>query len=382
MAQMNPGKKIEHFIKNLMTKILRGALEQEPRKPQAPYKRILFFRFDVLGDMILSLPVYRATRDASPGAKIDVLCSRKNVILLQDTTLVDGLLIADKNPVTWIKLILQMRRSKYDLIINLVTHPSFTFGLIARLGGPEAVRIAGDQEKFSYFYNRNIDLPPKADIHMINRKFLVCQDFISQELSDIKTPWVDYSIEIKRQAKQLFENALHSLDIKLGGKKLAAINLTAGMDRREWPVHNYVDFFKVQNNKYQYEIDGWIVLTDPGKPEKTKYVIDQLNPVNENKREQRIIALPAQSDFRVIMEFLSYMKVLLTPDTSMAHAASAMGTPLLVMTIGENKTIWDPIGVKSRIVFSEDLFSLENLPVDQVIDEFDRLMSEISAANI
>jgi ADP-heptose:LPS heptosyltransferase len=123
-------------------------------------------------------------------------------------------------------------------------------------------------------------------------------------------------------------------------------------------------------------------LTDPGKPEKTKYVIDQLNPVNENKREQRIIALPAQSDFRVIMEFLSYIKVLLTPDTSMAHAASAMGTPLLVMTIGENKTIWDPIGVKSRIVFSEDLFSLENLPVDQVIDEFDRLMSEISAANI
>ena len=68
---MNPGKRIEHFLKDLMTKILRGALEQKPRKPQPPYNRILFFRFDVLGDMILSLPVFRATRDASPAAKID-----------------------------------------------------------------------------------------------------------------------------------------------------------------------------------------------------------------------------------------------------------------------------------------------------------------------
>jgi ADP-heptose:LPS heptosyltransferase len=374
---MNPGKKIEHFIKDLMTKILRGALEQKPREPQPPYQRILFFRFDVLGDMILSLPVYRATRDALPGAEIDVLCSRKNLILLQDATLADRLLIADKNPLTWIKLIIQMRKRKYDLIINLVTHPSFTFGLIARLGGPEAVRIAGDQEKFSYFYNRNIDLPPKTDIHMMKRKFLVCQDFISQNLNNIKIPWVDYSPEIKNRAKMLFENALDKLQIGQDMKKLAAINLSAGMDRREWPVDKYVDFLKVQIKKYEAEIDGWVVLTDPGKPEKTKDVLEQLNQVKEYSYRQRLIDLPPQSDFRVIMEFLSFMTVLLTPDTSIAHAASAMGTPLLVMTIGENKTIWDPIGVMSRMVFSEDLYSLENLSVDKVINEYDRLMGDI-----
>jgi len=374
---MNPGKKIEHFIKNLMTKILRGALEQEPRKLQPPYNRILFFRFDVLGDMILSFPVYSATREASPGVRIDVLCSRKNVILLQDTTLVDGLLIADKNPLTWMKLIYRMRKRKYDVIINLVTHPSFTFGLIARLGGPDAVRIAGDQEKFSYFYNRNIELPPKTDIHMMKRKFLVCQDFISQDLSNIKTPWVDYSPEIKNRAKKLFENALNNLRIGPDMKKLAAINLSAGMDRREWPVDKYVEYLKVQIKKYDAEIGGWVVFTDPGKPEKTRYLLEQLNQDRDYPFKRCITDLPPQSDFRVIMEFLPFIAVLLTPDTSIAHAASAMGTPLLVMTIGENKTVWDPIGVTSRIIFSEELYSLENLPVEQVVDEFDRLMSDI-----
>jgi hypothetical protein len=77
------------------------------------------------------------------------------------------------------------------------------------------------------------------------------------------------------------------------------------------------------------------------------------------------------------MEFLSLVTVLITPDTSMAHAASAMGTPVLVLTIGENVTVWDPIGVTHTIVFSDDPFSLETLPVEKVLDGFDYLMREI-----
>ena len=201
---MKIGKKIEHLLKNAVAALLRAVLEQKPTIPKPPYGRILFLRFDALGDMILSFPIFRATRAALPKAEIDVLCSLKNVILLEGSQLADRLLVSEKNPLNILKLIRDIRKTKYDLIVNLVTRPSFTFGLVARLGGPKSVRIAGDQEQFSYFYNRVIDLPPKSDIHMMNRKFLVCGDFLNQEISHTDQPWVDYNHEVKNEARQTF----------------------------------------------------------------------------------------------------------------------------------------------------------------------------------
>ena len=367
---MNIGKKIEHLLKNTMAALLRAMLEQKPKTPKPPYSKILFLRFDALGDMILSFPVYRAARTALPEARLDVLCSRKNIILLQETNLVDDLLVAGKNPLELIKLVLDIRKRKYDLIINLVTRPSFTFGLIARLGGPKAVRIASEQEQFAYFYNRNLNLPPKRDIHMMKRKFLVCQDIIDTDISHTETPWVDYSEDIKDRARLLYQESVQSLGLSEGKKQLVLLNLTAGLNRREWPVEQYADFLKNEIKNYHEKIDGWIVLTDPGKPEKTKVLIEKVN-------HPRLISLSAVLDFRVIMEFLSLADVLITPDTSIAHAASAMGTPVLVLTIGENKTVWDPIGVTSKVVFSVDPFSLEELPVGEVRKGFDDLIRSI-----
>jgi ADP-heptose:LPS heptosyltransferase len=382
---MKIGKRLEHLLKNSIAALLKAVLEQKPMVPNPPYNRILFLRFDALGDMILSFPVYRAAKAALPEAEIDVLCSRKNLILLQDTNLANRLLVAGKNPLELIKLIFDVRKRKYKLIINLVTRPSFTFGLIARLGGPKSVRIAGDQEQFAYFYNRKIDLPPKSDIHMMKRKFLVCKDFLDPEISHIDTPWVDYSNEIKNQARKLYKNTLTNLNIKHGKGRLAVINLSAGLDRREWPVDKYVDFLKRETGKKQEKIDGWVIFTDPGKPEKTNKLLEQINKsiqksvgvAHEPPLQQPIIALPAQSDMRMIMEFLSLVTVLITPDTSITHAASAMGTSVLVLTIGENATVWDPIGVTYKIVFSEDPFSLENLPVDKVVKGFEELIQSI-----
>ena len=382
---MKIGKKFEHLIKNFVATLLRAVLEQNPQIPTPPYNRILFLRYDALGDMILSFPIYRAARAALPEAQIDVLCSRKNVILLEGTNLADTLFVSEKNPFNLLKLVLNLRRQKYDLMINLVTRPSFTFGLVARLGGPKSVRIAGDQEQFSYFYNRVIDLPPKSDIHMMKRKFLVCKDFLDTEISHTDQPWVEYEKDVKKQAGNLFDFTANEFDLPPQKTRFAALNLSAGLERREWLLENNVQFLRQCIENYKNDIDGWIVFTDPGKPEKAKQVVRQINHslmsdvgvAREPSPGLRVIALPPQSDIRVIMEFLPYLKVLITPDTSIAHAASAMGTPVLVLTIGENVKIWDPIGVSHEIVLSENPFSLESLSVEKVAIGFDQLMGKL-----
>ena len=364
------GKRLEHFIKDMAAAFLRKILEQPSQTLQPPFHRILFLRFDVLGDMILSIPVFKTTRSVLPNAEIDVLCSQKNYILLEGTTLVDHLHIYQKNPLRLLTLIWRIRKKKYDLIINLVTRASFTFGLVARLGGPHAVRLAADQEQFSYFYNHIVELPRKSEIHMLKRKFLLCAEIIHDQIRHTDIPWVDFGAAVKHRSRQIYRQVLLDLNIEAEKAKVAAINLSAGLARREWPLEKNVHFLKEAINRYQDKIEAWVVFTDPAKPHEATELVSLVN-------NPRVRAIPAQSDFRVIIEFLQLVTVLVTPDTSIMHAASATGTPVLALMIGENIKIWDPVGVVNKIVLSDDPFTLKNLSLQKVLEGFDQLMQQI-----
>ena len=364
------GKRLEHIIKDTAAAFLRKILEQPSKTPWPPFHRILFLRFDVLGDMILSIPVFKTTRAVLPNAEIDVLCSPKNFILLEDTTLTDHLYIYKKNPLHMLALIWRIRKKKYDLIINLVTRASFTFGIVARLGGPRALRLAADQEQFSYFYNHIVDLPPKSEIHMLKRKFLLCAEIINDKIRHTDIPWIDFGTAVKHRAGQIYVKVLLDLNIGTDNAKVAAINLSAGLARREWPLEKNVHFLKQAINKYQDRIAAWVVITNPVKPHEAAELISLVN-------NPRVRAIPAQSDFRVIIEFLNLVTVLVTPDTSIMHAASATGTPVLALMIRENIKIWDPIGVANKIILSDDPFTLKDLSVEKVIEGFDQLMRQI-----
>ena len=363
---------MEYFFKRLFASVLHTWLKQRPKSAQPPFKKILFLRFDVLGDMILSIPVFKAMRRGFPESEIDVLCSEKNYILLEGTKLADNLYIAVKNPLRIISLIRTFRKKKYDLIINLVTRPSFTFGLLARFAGPNSVRIAADQERFSYLYNHVIELPPKSEVHMLKRKFLLCAEFIGRDISEVKTPWMTYTPEIAQKSKSIYDQILIDLDLSLDYHRLAGLNLSAGLARRQWPLDNYVRFLQYVTSRYNGVIDGWAIFTDPAQPGAAPYVVKEVN-------HPRIRVIPPQNDFRIIVEIIRRLFVIVSPDTSIAHAASAMGTPIMDLMIAENINIWDPFGVPNTIILSKDPFTLYQLPVEDAINGFDELLAQITA---
>lgn len=369
---MGFAKRLEIGFKNTSAALLRSLLSQPPRTPAPPYRRILILRYDVLGDMVLSLPVFREFRRAFPDSRIAALCSPQNAILLQGSGYVDHIYLHYKNPLRTLKLIRELRRNRYDLIVNLVTRPSFTFGLIARLAGPGSLRLAGDQERFGYFYNRLIELPPKRQIHMLQRLFLLSADLLATDLSAVQAPWVEYPAEIQEQAKNLFDQVVRKLSVEANPARVVAVNLSAGLPRREWPPEKYARFLQQAVEKFPDRIDGWAIFTNPRRPEAAATLAASL-------ANDRVTVIPPHSDFRVIMEFLRYVHVLITPDTSISHAASAMGAPVLVLMIGENITVWNPLGVPHQIVLSEDPFSLREVPVETALDKFETLLATIQA---
>ena len=366
---MKLGKRLEIGLKRAVSSIFRMLGRTEPISPPETIRRVLFIRYGGIGDMILSLPVFRAARARHPQAMIDVLCDRKNAGPLLGTGLADRVFCYEKNPFKVTRLVLTLRRRRYDYIVNLVAYPSFTFGILAQQIGPRAVRVAGDQGEFAYFYNRLVDLPPKAEIHMLQRLFLLAADITGPKVSGTEVPWVVYPNEVRRVAGQLLAGVVRVLSPR---PRLIAVNISAGLPRREWPLEKYAQFLRAAVGKYQDPLWRWAIISDPAKPGKARALAELLPP-------STVEVLPPMGDFRVMMEFLRHCYVLITPDTSFSHAASAMGTPALNLMIGENVKTWAPIGVPHRIVASADPKNLAELPVEEVLKAFEELTTCLAA---
>lgn len=367
---MSLTKRLEIGLKNVSSALLRALLKQPPVDASPPYRKILFIRYGGIGDMILSIPVLRETRRKYPDAEIDVLCDVKNIAPIRDSDFISAIFIFRKNPLSLVKLLFRLRRNHYQFICNLIVYPSFTFGLISRLAGPKAVRVAGDQGRFSYLYNRIIPLPPKREIHMLKRLYLLSADLIDPS-STVKThPWIRYGQTIQEEAGKLFNQILKKLSLDPHSARIVVINLSAGLPRREWPLEKWSKFLGIAVKKYETQIDGWAILTNPQKPGMAKQFADSL-------QNQRMVAVPPVMDFRVIMEFLRLVYILITPDTSISHAGSAMGTPELVLMIGENVVTWAPTGIPFQIVSSSDPYDLRELSAEAVLAGLEKLLKKL-----
>jgi len=362
-------KKLELTFKDGISALLHFFLQQPSVDIPSSAKRILFLRYDLLGDMILSIPIFTAMRKRYPEAGIDVLCSPRNFKILTDSGLAENLYVYQKSIYLLIKLVFSLRKNDYDLIINLVTHASFTFGLFARLTGPCSVRIAGQQEQFAYLYNHHVQLPPQNTTPMLQVKYLLCEEMIGKLPERLPVPWVHYGPPVREKASKLKEEIISQLGAG-SSPRLVGLNLSAGMARREWPLDKYEEFLNKTIDKYEGRIDGWVVLTNPADPARSARLVDKV-------LHKKLIAMAGQSDFRVIMELLPVFSLIVSPDTAIVHAASATGVPVLGMQIGQSANVWEPYGVPSIILTAADYYSLADLPVEQVLHGFDLLLKKI-----
>lgn len=369
---MKFAKKVEIFFRKVIHFTTQIIFKKQVRPPSPPYKKILFIRFDVLGDMIISLPVLRAVRINNPETEIDIICSFKNNSIIKYSGYVNNTHIITKNPFRIFNIIFTLRKKKYDLIVNLVTRPSLTYGLLSRLIGPDAVRVSSDQGKHEHYYTHLVHLPPKSEIHITRRLLLQCSFLVDQDYPALKQPWVSYGDEIKDQAKELYNQVLKLFNLKSEKSKIVAVNLSAGLVQRDWTFEKFLEFLKVVVPKYNDDIDGWVIFVNPVNPSESKKMVELIG-------NKKVISLPQVKDFKVLFEFLHHIYLLITPDTSFMHAASATGTPELGLMAEVKVPEWGPLSSPYAVVVSQNPSSLKQIPVEDVVTGFDKLMNDIKA---
>ena len=319
-------------------------------------KNILFFRYDRIGDMVITTPVFRELKLALPHLKITVLASKVNAGVLLNNPYVDEIIINHKNNF-FIDLpsLLKLRQQKFDVCIEF--DHSVVAHAIIRLKIINPKKVISIKKDGRYGVNGN-ELSI-YDIYTEKLKKRHFRDIWLEVLKpfDIKPKSNDYDLFITSRLRNEAQNFIK----KYSSKFLVGINLKGAIKGKKI---RFSELYQICQGLYKQDNNIQIViLTEPSdfKNVGQKVMEMKLDYVGMSYKTNTILAVAA---------IISQLDLIITPDTSIVHIASAFNKPLV--TIHENNqdsyALFKPTSKLHRTVFSKSKNSLNGFSLDLLLN--------------
>lgn len=347
-------KRLELWWRRLWIRLLVGLMRRSTdERPDWSSRRmrVLFLRHDRAGDMILSTGVMRAIARSHPTITLDVLASPANADILAASDYVHDVIVFDKRRLaSYLPTVRRLRRAKYDAVIDcMVTAPSVTtLLLIAASGARHRVGISGRGNDSAFTV-----LVPSADrpmAHMVDLLAALAPAFGATLDETQRRPVLEITAAERARADAAWGTR--------GGPRVV-INVSAGTSARFWPNDRYAAVMRhIRGRDASAQM---LVISAPWEAERGREVAaagDATYAPTATLRE--MIALVAASDF------------VFTPDTSVAHVASAFRRPSVAMYPRGKRDLWRIYDTPSEsIEHGEE--TLSGLPAEPVIAAVDRV---------
>ncbi len=361
-------KRIEVAHRRLLIRVLNLATRRRRTAPEwsaRPYD-VLFLRPDRVGDMIISTGLLRAIATSHDTIRLHVLATPVNAGVLENNPHVASVVLFHrrKRPWTWLRFVRDVRRARYDVVIDcMVFSPSLTLLLLMLvIGAPERVGIGGRANDAIY----SLPVPPgDRRAHHIEQLGALAAAF------GVDVGAFDWQPEIFLSPAELGAAARlwqHTSDGRGSGHGTGArvlVNLSTGKDRCRWPAERYVAVLQET------------LARRPG------LCILIIGMARDTSALREIAAATgcatACPGLRDALALVESADLLLTPDTALVHAASAFRTPVVAMYHRGAATHWGPYRTVSRVLVSNDR-TLRSLPPAPVVAALHELLETPDAS--
>jgi ADP-heptose:LPS heptosyltransferase len=311
--------------------------------------RVLFLRHDRAGDMILSTGVMRAIARSHPTIALDVLASPANASILRGSDFVREVVVFDKRKLSvYLATARRLRRARYDAVIDcMVTAPSVTtLLLILASGARHRVGIAGRGNDAAFTVTVPATSTPNP--HMVDLLGALAPAFGAEMNTGARRPAVALSVAEREWAEEVWGE-------RDGPRVL--INVSAGTIARRWPEENYAAV--MEHLSARAPRIAFRVIAAPAERERGEMVARAGGGAFVETPDIRdAFALVATTDF------------VFTPDTSIAHAASAFDTPCVALYLRGTSERWGLLGSNSANVEHPEA-TLVTLSVERVLRAVD-----------
>lgn len=321
-------KRIELALRHVVTHMLEG--RGQPVKVETPTAavptgrpmRVLFLRQDRLGDVLVSEPVIRAVREAYPSAQIDILLSPNNIAARHAIGhLVDNVVLYKKRGLGGMSAIRQIRRNRYDVVVDLMDNPSATSTLFLRSSGIP-VRIGIDKANRAV-YSHVVPLRDRSSVHIVERIAQLVLPFgIDPATLDLR---LRYRLNDAERDEATTCLATH-------GRRTAVFNLTGTDDARRYGAERWVSVI----TDFRRRSPDWraVVAGAPHDASMLRYVAEATGAD----------VLPPTPSFHAFAATVMQATLLVTADTSIVHVAAAASVPQVVLYVFNNPALmpWYP----------------------------------------
>ncbi|MBM2817251.1 MAG: family 9 glycosyl transferase [Ignavibacteria bacterium] len=312
--------------------------------------KFLIIQLGRIGDMILLTPMFRAIKEFYPDSHIDILASRHNKIILQNNTRINHIYTWEKSPLKLLKLIMDLRGIKYDYLIDPKDHYSTESAIIARIAK------AGNKIGYNRPGKKIFDIPIESDVNNTGKHFT---ERAILSLSSLGINHKEFKLKPELFINPESEEFVTNFIRKYCTKPLLTLNISAGNSSRMWQINKWALLIKsIDLSKYT------IVLSSAPK---------DIHLANELKSSCPDLQLFHSRSFEDVISLIKNSLLLITPDTSLVHVASAFDVPLfgLFCSDEENYNKFKPLCNKYfaiRPIKGES--NIAGIDTDRVIPEF------------
>ncbi|MEK6777577.1 MAG: glycosyltransferase family 9 protein [bacterium] len=304
--------------------------------PSSP-KNLLILSQRRLGDAVLSTPIFPLLRKRFPGCTISVLANPYIREIFEFCPEVDHILEYGKGYGIReiLRVIREIRRHPFDLLIDLNTDGSLIFALIAGLSRA-GYSVGYDQDGRGVFYDSALPFPEKGDKHML--------DMIVQTLSPLG---VSPSKEPPRLTVP--EPLLQEVRAKLPesgiaqGQVLVGLHSGAVHPTQRWPV----EYFAELGDRIIGSGCGRVILC--GGDRESDMILRIVDRMKETPLYVRTVSL------KHLAALLSELDLLVCNNSGPLHLAAAVGTPTLSFMGPTKPAQWWPLGQGHTVLRRDDL---------------------------
>jgi ADP-heptose:LPS heptosyltransferase len=358
------GRSVERVWRLLWMRAVAAALPG-PRTATVPHWstrpwRVLFVRYERIGDMIMATSLIRALSTAHDTITLDVLATPANAPVLDGNPYVGSILKFDRGqPGKFLQLARDLHRRAYDVVVDgRINNPRiFVYTPLVMLASSARYRIGAGGGLGDRIYNVRVRSFDRDDLntHYIDASAYLAEPFgVNIQAFDWR-PELFLRDEERRAADALWADDPRAL-------KRLLVNLSASEPKRRWPDERFVEVVRaVACPNLRIAVIGL-----PAQWDRVRAVAAAVSGV----------AAPTAS-IREAFAMVGTADVVFTPDTSISHAAAAFRKPAVVL-LKRDHASYGPYRLDGTTIYWDGA-TIEALPVAPVLSAVKQLVSPYPA---
>lgn len=346
---MEAKTKIKSFVLRKFTK--KNKVSFDIKKS----KKVLIFRYDRIGDMILTTPLFKELKKAYPEIEISVLASKANKDVIKYNPYVSKIYTNYKNSIlSDLFELIKLRFKNFDVCIEL-DHSIIPHAIIRhKIIKPKAIIsihkyprygvIANQLELYDYMTKKN-------ETSHFSNIWLDTLNFFGLNVTSSSYDFFLGDIE-RHKAREFISNISESFKI--------CINVEAFSSEKRLDMFNLIKICEElyrENNEIKI-----ILLSTPKFRASLKKIVHKID----------LSFVCISYDTKTIIDaaaLIEKIDMVITPDTSIVHIASSFNKP--VVSIHENNAksfrLWAPKSSLNRTVFAKSNIGLHDYNVSEVV---------------